>query len=189
MYGLVSKAYSHPAIRLKKYAIGGGLVAGLFQGFFTFVMCYLGINNFELDVALHSKVLFPAALTSFMLWGNYPMTQVYQHEEDARHGDYTLSRMLGVRGTFIFVLILFGGAVLGFILYFRAYYDLSFAYCFVLALSPVILFFLYWFCRVWKDEAQANFSNAMWLNFISASCLNGFFVYFFLATSHIGQYL
>src|SRR5258708_1640395 len=45
-YGLVSKAYSHPAIRLKKYPIGGWLVTGFFQGTFTFLMCYLGINGF-----------------------------------------------------------------------------------------------------------------------------------------------
>src|SRR3569623_1449054 len=40
IYGLVSKAYSHPAIRLKKYAITGWIITGLFQGFFTFSMCY-----------------------------------------------------------------------------------------------------------------------------------------------------
>src|SRR5688572_24170415 len=32
IYGLVSKAYSHPSVRLKKYPIFGWLVAGLFQG-------------------------------------------------------------------------------------------------------------------------------------------------------------
>jgi hypothetical protein len=39
VYGLASKAYSHPAIRLKKFPVTGWLVAGFFQGFFTFVMC------------------------------------------------------------------------------------------------------------------------------------------------------
>src|SRR5882672_4273381 len=51
IYGLVSKAYSHPAIRLKKYPIGGWLVAGIFQGFFTFIMCYVGINKFPIETA------------------------------------------------------------------------------------------------------------------------------------------
>src|SRR5437868_5212554 len=36
IYGLVSKAYSHPDIRLKKYAITGWIITGLFQGLFTF---------------------------------------------------------------------------------------------------------------------------------------------------------
>lgn len=187
IYGLVSKAYSHPSIRLKKYAIGGWVTTGLFQGFFTFLMCYVGINNYEIENLLLPKVLIPAALTSVMLWGNYPMTQIYQHEEDAKHGDNTLSRMLGIRGTFWFVQIVFGAAALGFVMYFHSFYSIWFGYAFLLALTPVVLFFMYWFYRVWKDESKANFSNTMWLNFISATCLNAFFIYFFLQTSQIGQ--
>lgn len=38
IYGLVSKAYSHPAIRLKKYAFVSLLVVAIFQGFFTYMM-------------------------------------------------------------------------------------------------------------------------------------------------------
>ncbi len=187
IYGLVSKAYSHPGIRLKKYAIGGWITTGLFQGFFTFLMCYIGINNYEIENLLLPKVLIPAALTSVMLWGNYPMTQIYQHEEDTKHGDNTLSRMLGIRGTFWFVQTVLGAAALGFVLYFNSFYSIRFGYAFLLALTPVVLFFMYWFYRVWKDEAKANFSNTMWLNFISATCLNAFFIYFFLETSQIGQ--
>ncbi len=187
IYGLVSKAYSHPSIRLKKYAIGGWITTGLFQGFFAFLMCYIGINNYGIENLLQAKVLIPAALTSVMLWGNYPMTQIYQHEEDAKHGDNTLSMMLGIRGTFWFVQTVFGAAALGFVMYFNSFYAIHFGYVFLLALAPVVLFFMYWFYLVWKDESKANFSNTMWLNFISALCLNAFFIYFFLETSQIGQ--
>jgi 1,4-dihydroxy-2-naphthoate octaprenyltransferase len=153
IYGLVSKAYSHPGIRLKKYAIGGWAVAGLFQGFFTFVMCYVGINNANIDTVLHSRVLFPAALTSVMLWGNYPMTQVYQHEEDTLHGDYTMSLMLGIRGTFVFVQGVFLVAAAGFVFYFRSFYTMEYGYAFLVALSPVVFFFMYWFYQVWRDAS------------------------------------
>ena len=188
IYGLVSKAYSHPAIRLKKYAIGAWLVTGLFQGFFTFLMCYVGINNFEVENLLQAKVLLPAALTSVMLWGNYPMTQVYQHEEDAKHGDNTLSRKLGIRGTFIFVQIVFGFAALGFVLFFKDFYEKKYGYSFLIALAPVVLYFMYWFYKVWKDESRADYTHTMWLNFISATSLNLFFIYFFLSNSHFGGY-
>jgi 4-hydroxybenzoate polyprenyltransferase len=187
IYGLVSKAYSHPNIRLKKYAIGGWITTGFFQGFFTFLMCYVGINNYEIENLLQAKVLIPGVLTSVMLWGNYPMTQIYQHEEDAKHGDNTLSRMLGIRGTFWFVQAVFGAAAVGFVLYFNSFYSIRFGYAFLMALTPVVLFFMYWFYRVWKNETKANFSNTMRLNFISALCLNGFFIYFFLEVSQIGQ--
>ncbi|MFN6090067.1 MAG: UbiA family prenyltransferase [Cyclobacteriaceae bacterium] len=188
IYGLVSKAYSHPMVRIKKYPIGGWLIIGLFQGIFTFLMCYVGINGYEFENLMQAKVLVPGLLTSVMLWGNYPMTQVYQHEEDAKHGDTTISIMLGIRGTFIFVQVLFAVAAVCFVLYFNYFYTIEMGYSFLLALGPVVLFFMVWFYKVWNDASQANFTYTMWLNFISSLCLNGFFIYFWLATSHIGQY-
>jgi len=188
IYGLISKAYSHPSIRLKKFPIIGWLTVGIFQGCFAFLMCYVGINNFELASMMQSKVIIPASLTTLMLLGNYPMTQVYQHEEDAKHGDNTMSMMLGIRGTFIFVQLVFTLAALGFILYFDRFFTVAFSYAFILSLLPVVLFFMIWFYQVWKDLAKADHSRTMWLNFISATCLNSFFVYFFIENSHITQY-
>jgi len=189
IYGLVSKAYSHPSIRLKKYPITGWLVTGVFQGFFTFCMCYVGINNYEPDNLMHWRILFPATLTTLMLWANYPMTQVYQHEEDAAHGDHTLSRRLGIRGTFIFAALFFGITTAGFIMYFGIFQQLKYGITFLQALSPVVLYFGYWFWCVWQNPAKADYAHTMRLNFISALCLNIFFVWLFLSISHIGEYL
>jgi len=187
VYGLISKAYSHPAIRLKKYPIMGWLTVSLFQGLFTFVMCYVGINKFELSNLGKPDVLIPGLLSTVLLLGTYPMTQIYQHEEDAKRGDRTFSIMLGIRGTFLFVAGLFGFATLGFIFYFNAYFSSYYSYRFVLALSPVVLFFLFWFMRVYRDVSLANHRNTMRLNFISATCLNIFFVYLFLHSSQVLQ--
>ncbi|MGC4020616.1 MAG: UbiA family prenyltransferase [Cyclobacteriaceae bacterium] len=187
IYGLVSKAYSHPSIRLKKYPIIGWLTVGLFQGCFAFMMCYIGLNNYEFENLLQVKILFPALLTTFMLLGNYPMTQIYQHEEDAKHGDKTMSMLLGVRGTFIFVQTVFLLATIGFVLYFSNYFSSEYSYTFIYSLIPVVLFFMIWFLRVWKNESIANYANTMWLNFISATCLNGFFIYLFLKNSNALQ--
>lgn len=186
VYGLVSKAYSHPAIRLKKYPVVGWIITGLFQGLFTFQMCYAGLNNFDVEGLLQEKVLIAGSLTSIMLWANYPMTQVYQHEEDARHGDKTLSLMLGIRGTFYFAGTFFAIAIIGFIGFFKTYFELRYGWYLVLWLSPVVLYFSYWFIRVLRDEKQADFQHTMWLNFISATCLIVFFVRFFLEVSHLG---
>ena len=187
IYGVVSKAYSHPSIRLKKFPIGGWLTVGIFQGFFTFLMCYVGINDFGIDNLMNARILIPATLSSIILLGTYPMTQVYQHEEDAKRGDRTISLMLGIRGTFIFVLIIFTLAAAGYVWYFFSFYELRYGLVFLMSLSPVVIFFLVWFFLVLKNPAKANFSNTMWLNFLSALCLNGFFIWFFLETSHIGQ--
>ncbi len=185
LYSAVSRAYSHPWVRLKKYAFGSWFIAGLFQGAFTFIMCYMGVNKYEFMQAMKPGILIPALLSSIMLWANYPMTQVYQHEEDAKRGDMTLSLKLGIRGTFYFVLIVFSFAALAFVWYLSSAFALHYAFVFLMALSPVMLFFLFWFYQVYKDASKANYTYTMWLNFISATCLNAFFVYLFLHSSHI----
>jgi 1,4-dihydroxy-2-naphthoate octaprenyltransferase len=187
IYGLVSKAYSHPSIRLKKFPVIGWLTVGFFQGFFTFLMCYIGINDYGIENLGNIRVLVPAILSSIILLGTYPMTQIYQHEEDEARGDKTISLMLGIKGTFIFVLIVFTLAAAGYVIYFYSFYSLWFGEVFLLSLFPVVVFFLIWFFRVWRDPAKANFVNTMWLNFLSACCLNAFFIWFFLETSHILQ--
>lgn len=187
IYGLVSKAYSHPIIRLKKYPILGWISAGFFQGAFTFIMCYVGLNNFSLSTSLNTHVLVPALLTSVMLWANYPMTQVYQHEEDLKRGDHTLSVKLGIRGTFYFTTLVFLVAAVQFTFYFLEFHEPKYAIAFFVALAPVLIYFLFWFFNVLKDESLANYSYAMGLNFISATCLNAFFVYLFLESSQVLQ--
>ena len=187
IYGLVSKAYSHPAIRLKKLPVTGWLVAGLFQGLFTFMMCYIGINNYSVENIFKFNVLIPGLLSTMMLWANYPMTQIYQHEEDEKHGDMTISRKLGIRGTFYFVSAMFSVVTLGFILYFHTFVELKYAWTFLAALFPVIAYFFIWFFQVYQDQTKADFSHTMWLNFISATALNAYFIYLFLDSTHIGQ--
>ncbi|HEX5170754.1 MAG TPA: UbiA family prenyltransferase [Cyclobacteriaceae bacterium] len=185
LYGLVSKAYSHPSIRLKKYPIIGWLTAGLFQGYFTLLMSYVGINDFSLESSLNERVSFAGLLASFMLLGNYPMTQVYQHGEDSRRGDYTFSIMLGIRGTFFFVAAVFSIVSCGFCLYFMKYFSLHHAVIFLVSLFPVLVYFFFWLSKILRDISIADFSHTMLLNFISATCLNAFFIYLFLSSTHI----
>ena len=187
IYGLVSKAYSHPAIRLKKLPVTGWLVAGLFQGLFTFLMCYIGINKYSMENVLKLHVLVPGVLSTVMLWANYPMTQIYQHEEDEKHGDVTLSRKLGIRGTFYFVSAVFSLVTLGFVLYFHFFFETKYAWTFLAALFPVVGYYFIWFFQVYQDEKKADFSHTMWLNFISATALNVYFLYLFLDSTHVGQ--
>lgn len=187
LYGLASKAYSHPAVRLKKYPIAGWLWVAFFQGVFTFVMCYAGINALPVENLVQTKVLIPGALASLMLLGTYPMTQVYQHAEDAKRGDTTISLKLGVRGTFGLVMGIFSLASVLYAAYFYTFFEWRFAMSFLVALFPVVVFFLIWFYRVWRKEEVANYRNTMWLNFLSATCLNGFFFWLFWETSHINQ--
>ena len=185
IYGLVSKAYSHPAIRLKKYAWTSWMITGLFQGLFTFVMCYIGVNDFHPDTAWKKEVWVPGLLTSAMLLANYPLTQVYQHEEDLKRGDLTLSARLGIAGTFYFAASMFTIAVGGFLFYFKFALGEKYAWSFLLALLPILAYFFYWFLLILKSRKNADYSHTMRLNLISGICLNTYFVYLFLDTSHV----
>ncbi len=187
IYGLVSKAYSHPLIRLKKRPILGWLTIGLFQGLFTFLMCYVGINNYSLALGLKSSVLIPGAITSMMLLASYPMTQIFQHEEDGKRGDRTISLLLGIKGTFYFVGLFFAVATLAFIWYFNSYFSIRYTYAFLLAMLPVVIYFSIWFLRVIKDEKHASYGWTMGLNIISSTCLNVFFIYLFINSTQILQ--
>ena len=183
LYGLVSKAYSHPAIRLKKYAWSSWIITGLFQGLFTFAMCYVGVNDFPVRAVLRPEVWVPGLLTSCMLWANYPLTQVYQHEEDIKRGDFTLSAKLGIVGTFYFAACMFTFAVGGFLFYFKFVFDDLYAWAFLLALLPMLAYFFYWFFLILRNRGNADYSHTMRLNFIAGTFLNTYFLYLFLDTS------
>ena len=189
LYGLVSKAYSHPSIRLKKYPVISWLTAGFFQGFFTLLMSYAGINGFSIGSCLNSRVILAGLLASGMLLANYPMTQVYQHDEDSKRGDFTISLMLGIRGTFFFVAVIFAFVTIGFFFYLKHFFSDFYGLVFLSALFPVLVYFLIWFSTVYKDEIKADYVHTMRLNFISATCLNFYFIFLFLHYTHILQAL
>ncbi|MEM1137327.1 MAG: UbiA family prenyltransferase, partial [Bacteroidota bacterium] len=152
IYGSISRAYSNDKIRLKKYPIISWLVVTIFQGGFMFLATYMALNQLNFAQLLSKEILFPASLSTALLMGSYPMTQIYQHEEDAKRGDLTISRMLGIRGTFIFTILFFALAMVGFGIYFTTYFDFNKVIFLNIALFPVLIYFLFWFSRVWKDK-------------------------------------
>ena len=46
LYNFISKAYSHPSIRLKKHPIISFLVVFVFQGGFIYLICIFAVSNF-----------------------------------------------------------------------------------------------------------------------------------------------
>jgi len=176
VYGLISKMYSHERIRLKKYPILSWVLASVFQGAFTFLMTYQAINEVSVQSLLQPVVLFPAVLSTAFLGGSYPMTQVYQHAEDARRGDMTLSRLLGIRGTFVFAAVAFQLTAFGFWYFFQQYYSGWYFLWFLGCLAPGLGHFLRWATQVWKSEQAVGFRSTMRLNWLTASGMNLFFI-------------
>lgn len=171
VYGFISKAYSHPIIRLKKYPVLSWIVVTFFQGVLTYLAVYQAISPSVTLESLTSQWI-PALVCTSNLLAIYPLTQVYQHEEDAKRGDMTMSRLLGIKGTFINAnawLLLSG---IGYLSYFGLTVSLLLL---VLLLFPLLAFFGWWTWKVWQDEKNADFKNTMWLNLLASVCLNVFF--------------
>ncbi|MES2518311.1 MAG: UbiA family prenyltransferase [Bacteroidota bacterium] len=178
IYSSISKAYSNDKIRLKKYPILSWLTVGIFQGAFTYFTVIQAIDDIPLSELWQNKYLFPAVLSSLNLLGFYPMTQIYQHEEDAKRGDLTMSRLLGIKGTFIFTASIFLFVTIGFYFYFKDILILNFpAFAvYLLVMAPVLIYFNLWFLKVLKNENQADFHHTMRLNMLGSVCLNLFFI-------------
>ena len=178
IYSSISKAYSNDKIRLKKYPIISWLTVGFFQGAFTYLTVIHTVNMVSLSEILQNKYLFPAILSSLNLLGFYPMTQIYQHEEDARRGDMTMSRLLGIKGTFIFTASIFLFVTIAFFFYFKGVriYNFPAFLVYLLVMSPVLIYFNLWFLKVFKNENQADFHHTMRLNMLGSVCLNLFFI-------------
>lgn len=183
LYGVMSKLYSHPATRLKKYPVISFLTVFFFQGAFMFWAIYFGMAGpVSFFMGFDPSVIIAGGICSCLIGASYPLTQIYQHEEDSKRGDFTLSLMLGYKGSFIFSGILFAGGIVLSFFYWHSTGELHNFYFFLACSFPIFLFFNYWFFRVLKTASEANYKNAMLMNFISAAFMLIYFGY--LAYQH-----
>jgi len=172
VYILASRAYSYRGIRLKKYPFAGWLTVVGCQGALVFFLVYQGSHPAAAgSVSLRAPVEGMLA-SSLLLGGFYPLTQLYQHDADRRDGVRTLSLVLGYRGSFIFagVLYLLAFGVLGY--YFLLTFQLTEFYVLATCMLPVVVYFLIWAVKVWKDPAQANYANTVRMNLLGSICAN-----------------
>lgn len=170
LYILASRAYSYRGIRLKKYPFVGFLTVFIFQGAAVFWLTRHACHPQQpLGVPLLSCLL-----SSLLIGALYPLTQVYQHEEDRKDGVTTISYVLGRKGTFILSMMLFLGATLLMYVVLGENKTNHF-YLFLLILLPVVLFFLYWMRKVWKDEKNASFRNSLRMNILATLCTTVYF--------------
>lgn len=175
VYILASRAYSYRGIRLKKYPLIGWLTVISCQGALVFWIVYQGSHRPGAPANLSSVV--PAMLAaSLLLGGFYPLTQIYQHEADRQDGVRTLSMVLGYRGSFVFTGLIYGVAfgVLGY--YFLLTLQIKEFYVLATCMLPVVVYFLIWAIKVWRDPAAANFVNTMRMNLLASICTNAGFI-------------
>lgn len=171
IYVAISKAYSWRRIRIKKYAIISWLVVVIFQGAYTYLIVNMcSDNNFSPEWFTHKNIEC-MIIATMLIGGFYPLTQIYQHEEDSLRGDYTISYRLGIPGTFIFSASMFLMASFLCFRYFTLYYSLTDFWIFSICLFPVTAYFLYWFAVTIRDRSMADFSHSMRMTIVSSLCM------------------
>lgn len=178
VYGAFMKAYSHTAIRIKKRPVASWLLISLFQGGFVFLMTYVIIHNISLSAVFRPGTWpFGVGLGTFISTLNilalYPVTQVYQHDEDASRGDLTISRLMGVRGTFVNAWVcLLVSAVCFFVFYSGGWpFGLMAA-----LLAPGLIYLALTTARIWQNPATATYHTAMWMTRLTGWGMNLFFL-------------
>jgi 1,4-dihydroxy-2-naphthoate polyprenyltransferase len=176
VYILASRAYSARSIRLKKYPLAGYGIVVLCQGALIFFMVYHGAHpRLSLRVPMLGMIS-----SSLLIGGFYPLTQIYQHQADAKDGVRTISAALGIRGTFVFCGILYGLAF-GFLAYFMIEsLEIKEFLIFSTCMLPVLVYFVVWAAGSWRNPLKADFRHTMRMNVIASSCTSLGFILVFL---------
>jgi 1,4-dihydroxy-2-naphthoate octaprenyltransferase len=174
LYGFVSKAYSWNRIRLKKFGIAGWLLVAIGNGSLMFLLVIHATGELPLNELLDLRYLFPGLMVGCYLLGFYPLTQIYQHEEDSRRKDRTLSLMAGVGGTFIIAVTGIGLAVGGYGWYFYRYYTSGTAVYFFVCILPAAIHFTVWLAGWFRLGSGVDYRHMARMHLLAATGLNLF---------------
>jgi 1,4-dihydroxy-2-naphthoate octaprenyltransferase len=172
VYIFFSRMYSYRKIRLKQYAIIGYLVVIFNQGGLIFFTVFHAANN----DANASTPWLGIMCATLLIGGFYPITQIYQHKDDAADNVNTISMLLGKTGTFIFCAIVYVAAFALLFVYFKSISGLIYFGILLLFFIPVLIYFTVWFLQVQKNKALADFKHTMRMNKLASTCTNLAFI-------------
>lgn len=172
LYITGSRLYSYRGIRLKQYPVIGYVTVATLQGGLVFWMVYHGASALL-------RTNFPVAgfiSASLLIGGFYPLTQIYQHKEDADDGVTTISSLLGYRRTFIFCGIVYSLATMFVGYTFISSFMAVKFFILLIFFLPVLVYFFWWARKVWRNESFADFKHTMQMNVIASVCTNAAFI-------------
>jgi 1,4-dihydroxy-2-naphthoate octaprenyltransferase len=171
-YIICSRLYSYRGVRLKKYPIIGYLTVILNQGGLMFLMVYSGSS-----IAQNGSLPWLGMTAAcFLIGGFYPITQVYQHAADKKDGVRTISILLGKKGTFVFCAFMYLVAFSILFLYYDQTGQLASFGVLQVFFIPVLVYFISWVWKVWRDESLADFFHTMRMNWLASACTNMGFI-------------
>jgi len=175
-YILASRAYSARSIRLKRFPVAGYLTVVVCQGALVFFMVYHGSHPL---LTLRVPILGMIS-ASLLIGGFYPLTQIYQHEADARDGVQTISAKLGIRGTFIFCAVVYTIAFFVLAVFLLVSLEIKEFLVLTTCILPILVYFTVWAIQVWRNPSKADFRHTMRMNIIASCCTSVGFILVFL---------
>jgi 1,4-dihydroxy-2-naphthoate octaprenyltransferase len=109
----LSVVYSHPRIRLKAHAFGSLVLVAVGQGVLAFAAAWAAVRG-GLQGFLSVDGVSGGLTAALLILALYPMTQLYQIDEDAARGDRTLAVVWGPRACCFFAATcaLVGGVIM-----------------------------------------------------------------------------
>jgi len=160
-----SRAYSAPWPRLKRLPWVSFWTVALGQGGITFWTVWASLNP---QASWNLQASLGALAAAALVGAAYPLSQIYQHAEDAARGDLTLSRWLGLRGTLLFSAAAFGLGALLLLVLFGWPNILPLLLCSL----PGLLAFGQFAWQGWRKPTQIGHTAVMRLQLLNACGLN-----------------
>ncbi|HEY3063401.1 MAG TPA: UbiA family prenyltransferase [Chloroflexota bacterium] len=170
-FALLSLAYSHPRIRLKASTWGSVLTVALGQGVLAFLGAWAAVRG-ELWSALSAQGALGALAAALLILAVYPLTQLYQADEDRARGDRTIAVAWGARRCFVFAELcgVVGGAAMLATLW--QAFGLLDVLLVGLGLSAELVAIAWWARCYDPLQTLANYRHVMRLNTLSAGGLS-----------------
>ncbi len=171
----LSFAYSHPRIRLKAHTLASLTVVGLGQGALAFVAAWAATRG-EVGSVWSFDGALGAAASVLLILALYPLTQLYQIDEDANRGDRTVVVAWGPGRSFVlaFACTVVGGGLMLTLLG-RRFGALD-ALLVGVGLVTQVAVLAWWGRRFDAAQVRANYRRVMRLNVLNATALGGYLV-------------
>jgi 4-hydroxybenzoate polyprenyltransferase len=171
----LSFAYSHPRMRLKSHTVASLAVVGFGQGALAFLAAWAATRG-EVGSAWCLDGALGVASSVLLILALYPLTQLYQIDEDASRGDRTIAVAWGPGRSFVLALTctVVGGALMLTLLARR--FGLLDALLVGLGLGAQIVTLAWWARRFDARQVFENYRRVMRLNVLNAIALGGYLV-------------
>jgi 4-hydroxybenzoate polyprenyltransferase len=170
---LLSIAYSHPRIRLKAHTIGSLVAIGVGQGAVVFAAAWAATRG-ELNSIVSTDGVLGVTAAVMLILALYPITQLYQMDEDAARGDRTVAVAWGPARCFavsIALTIVGGAAMLAEVL---RRFGPGDAVLVALGLGAQLAILVWWAPRFDVARVLENYRAVMRLNVASAGALGAY---------------